>query len=124
MRTEDFSDGLDGYCCTSTLDGEEFILSQQFTGGTEVVGMSVRKIAHELREIPTISMRYGMLQMGIETEMKGMRLTGKGRSCSAIVKHEYGVSKNLSKKKTLLAFQLLLQLGQMLYKEQKESEEE
>ena len=94
MNIEDFSDGFGGYCATSELDGKEFILSHCFKDGTHGVGVAVRKIVHEKMTIPTIGYRYLMLQKGIEIEQKGMRLTGKAPACSAIVKNEYGITKN------------------------------
>lgn len=118
MNIEDFSDGFGGYCATSELDGKEFILSHCFKDGTHGVGVAVRKIVHEKMTIPTIGYRYLMLQKGIEIEQKGMRLTGKAPACSAIVKNEYGITKGLSKKKTGLAFEMLLGLASMMYFEE------
>ena len=117
MHTEDFSDGEDGYCVTSDLDGKEFILSQCFKDGTFGVGQAVRQIVNEMLSIPTIGVRYMMLQRGIKVEQMGMRLTGKAPAASAIVKHEYGIKKGMSKKKTGHAFAILLQLAVMLKKE-------
>ncbi len=82
------------------------------------VGVAVRKIVHEKMTIPTIGYRYLMLQKGIEIEQKGMRLTGKAPACSAIVKNDYGITKGLSKKKTGLAFEMLLGLASMMYFEE------
>ena len=120
MSVEDFSDGHGGYCATGELEGREFILSHCFKDGTHGVGVAIRKIVHEKLTIPTIGLRYLMLQKGIEVEQMGMRLTSKAPAASAIVKREYGVLRGLSKKKTGLAFQMLLSLAAMMYYEVKE----
>tara|TARA_R110002110_G_scaffold10882_2_gene53348 strand:+ start:2321 stop:2686 length:366 start_codon:yes stop_codon:yes gene_type:complete len=117
MHTEDFSDGEDGYCVTSDLDGKEFILSQCFNLSTFGVGQAMRRMVEEMNAVPTIGVRYMMLQRGIEVEQMGMRLTGKTSAASAIVKREYGIKKGMSKKKTGHAFAILLQLATMLKKE-------
>jgi len=117
MRLSEFSDGYYGYCCTSELDGKEFILSQCFTEGTKGVGDAIRKMSDQIRDIPTIGFRYNMLLIGMEAEMKGMRLTAKAPPCSAIVKKDFGVRKGMSKKKTHLAFELLLNLTQLYMEE-------
>jgi hypothetical protein len=121
-RLSIFSDGHDGYCVTSELDGKEFILSQAMQDGTTGVGVAVRKIAHEIRTIPTIGIRFSMLLRGMELEQQGIRLTNKQPAASAIVKREYGVSKGMSKAKTGMAMMLLIQLAYMLI-EQEDSEE-
>jgi len=51
-----------------------------------------------------------------------MRLTSKAPACSAIVKREYGIRKGLSKRKTGIAFGLLLNLASMLHEERQEEE--
>tara|TARA_R110002110_G_scaffold242740_2_gene459125 strand:- start:870 stop:1259 length:390 start_codon:yes stop_codon:yes gene_type:complete len=124
MRTEEFSDGAGGYCVTTMDNGEEFILSQQFKEGTHGVGVAVERIVHEMNTIPTMGVRFMMLKRGIEVEQMGMRLTSKAPACSAIVKREYGVRKGLSKRKTGVAFELLLELARMLYKERQEEANE
>ncbi len=120
MRTEDFSDGEGGYCVTSDLDGEEFVLSRCFNHGPFGVGQAVRQMVQEMNAVATIGVRYMMLQRGIEVEQMGMRLTGKTKSASAIVKSQYGIRKGMSKKKTGHAFAILLQLATMLKKERDE----
>lgn len=123
MRTEEFSDGTGGYCVTTIVNGREFVLSQQMKEGTHGVARAAEKIVREMNGAPTIGVRYLMLQRGIETEMQtGMQLT-RGPSASARVKREYGIRTRLSKEKTLIAFQMLLQFAQMLYRERKEEEE-
>lgn len=117
MNIMDFSDGHTGFCCTTELDGKEFILSQCFELGTYGVGEAIRKIMKEIDEIPTIGLRHSMILRGIDIEQKGMRLTNKAPACSAIVKREYGVRKGLSKKKTGEAFQVCLSLAHMALKE-------
>lgn len=118
MNLSMFSDGHDGYCATTTHDGKEFILSQCFTDGTTGVGVAVRKIAHEIRTIPTIGIRFSMLLRGMQLEQQGIRLTNKQPPASAIVKKEYGVRKGMSKSKTGAALSLLLQLANMLIEEE------
>ena len=119
MNSEDFSDDYGGYCVTSELDGKEFILSQCFTEGTQGVGAAVRDIVEQFRTIPTIAIRFGMLQRGIAMEQKGMRMTAKAPAASAIVKREFGVRKGMSKAKTGMALTLLLTLANMVMAEQK-----
>ena len=123
MRTEEFSDGNGGFCATTMDNGEEFILSQQFKEGTHGVGVAMERLVHEMNTVPTIGMRFIMLKRGIEMEQMGMRLTSKAPACSAIVKREYGVRKGLSKRKTGIAFGLLLQLAALLHQERLEEEE-
>ena len=118
MNTHMFSDGQDGYCVTTELEGKEFVLSQAMQDGTTGVGVAVRKIVEEFRTIPTIGFRFGMLQRGITLEQQGIRLTAKQPPASAIVKREYGVRKGMSKAKTGMALSLLLTLADMLMKEQ------
>lgn len=118
----DFSDDMGGYCVTSELDGKEFILSQCFTDGTQGVGVAVRDIVHQFKTIPTIGMRFIMLQQGIEVEQMGMRLTAKAPAASAIVKREFGVRKGMSKAKTGMALTLLLTLAKMIMQEGREEE--
>lgn len=122
LNIQMFSDGHDGYCVTTELDGKEFILSQTMRDGTTGVGVAVRKIAHQIRTIPTIGIRFSMLLRGIELEQRGMRLTNKQPAASAIIKREYGVSKGMSKAKTGMALRLLVQLAYMLI-DQEDSEE-
>lgn len=117
MNIMDFSDGHTGFCCTTELDGKEFILSQCFELGTYGVGEAIRKIMKEIAEIPTIGLRHSMILRGIDIEQRGMRLTNKAPACSAIVKREYGVRKGLSKKKTGEAFHVCLSLAHMALKE-------
>ncbi len=117
MSIMDFSDGHTGFCCTTELDGKEFILSQCFELGTYGVGEAVRKIMKEIAEIPTIGLRHSMLLRGIKIEQIGMRLTNKAPACSAIIKKEYGVRKGMSKKKTGQAFHVCLSLAHMALKE-------
>ena len=113
MKLSDFSDGYYGYCCTSELDGKEFILSQCFIEGTKGVGDAIRKMSDQIRDIPTIRFRYSMLLTGMELEMKGIRLTAKAPASSAIVKKDFGIRKGMSKKKTHLAFELLINLTKL-----------
>tara|TARA_Y100000004_G_scaffold37965_1_gene40720 strand:- start:770 stop:1156 length:387 start_codon:yes stop_codon:yes gene_type:complete len=116
-------EGNDGYCATTHDDeGKEVILSQCFKEGTTGVGKAMREIVEQLNTIPTISMRYMMLQHGIRAEMRGMRLTSKAPAASAIIKNEFGLRKGLSKKKTGVAFSMLLSLAQMLLEEQRGEE--
>ena len=118
MNLHIFSDGHDGYCVTTTHDGKEFVLSQAMQDGTTGVGVAVRKIAHEIRTIPTIGIRFSMLLRGITLEQQGIRLTAKQPPASVIVKREYGVRKGMSKSKTGAALSLLLQLANMLIVEE------
>ena len=113
-------DGNDGYCATADDDeGKEVILSQCFKEGTTGVGKAMHKVVDQLNTIPTIAVRYTMLQHGIRAEMNGMRLTAKAPAASAIIKKEFGLRKGLSKKKTGVAFSMLLGLAQMLREEQR-----
>ena len=122
MNSSDFSDGYDGYCCTSEVDGREFILSQCFIEGTHGVGEAVRSIIHQFKTIPTIGFRFSMLQRGIEMEQRGMRLTSKTPAASAIVKREFGIRKGMSKVKTAAALGFLLTLASMVMEEEREEE--
>ena len=119
MNSEDFSDDYGGYCVTSELDGKEFILSQCFTEGTQGVGAAVRDIVTQMNTIPTVGIRFMMLQRGIAMEQKGIRMTAKAPAASAIVKREFGVRKGMSKAKTGMALTLLLTLANMVMAEQK-----
>lgn len=107
---EDFGDGYGGYCCTTDLDGKEFILSQCFTDGTQGVGDAIRNLRHQMQTIPTIQFRWMTLRMGCEAELKGMRLTAKTPPATVIIKKELGVRIGMSKLKTLEAFNCLLGL--------------
>ena len=123
MNSADFSDGHDGYCVTSELDGKEFILSQCFNDGTTGVGVAVRKIVKQVKTIPTIGIRFSMLQKSIELEQKGIRMTAKAPPASAIVKKEFGVRKGMSKAKTGMSLSLLLTLANMVMKEEHDNGE-
>ena len=110
----DYSDGNGGYCATVLDDdGKEVILSQCMVDGTAGVADAIDRMIKECKEIPTIQFRWNTLQIGIETEMRGMKLTNKAPACSAIVKREYGVRKHLSKAHTGIVFSMLLQFAQM-----------
>ena len=113
MDIMDFSDGKTGFCCTTDLDGKEFILSQCFDLGTYGVGEAIRRFMKEVKEIPTIGLRHQMLLRGCALEQNGMRLTNKAPACSAIIKNEYGVRKGMSKKKTGEAFHVCLSLAHL-----------
>ena len=115
MRLSDFSDGYYGYCATIDDEetGKEVILSQCFKEGTKGVGDAMRKMVDQMNDIPTIMIRWSMLLQGIELEQKGIRLTNKTSDSSAIVKKEFGL-RNVSKRKTHIAFSTLIQLALML----------
>jgi len=116
-------DGNDGYCATANDDeGKEVVLSQCFKEGTIGVGKAMREIVSQMNTIPTIGIRYMMLQQGIRAEMNGMRLTNKAPAASALIKKEFGLRKGLSKKKTGVAFSILLSLANMLLEEQRGEE--
>lgn len=117
MMLEDFTDGEDGYCATGDIDGKEFILSEAFTEGSHGVGKAVRKIVHQFETIPTIGIRFHMLQAGIEAEQNGMRLTAKAPPATVLVKREFGVKRGMSKKKTGVALSMLLTFANMMMKE-------
>ena len=111
-------EGNDGYCATTHDDeGKEVILSQCFKEGTTGVGKAMREIVDQLNTIPTIG-----IQHGVRAEMNGLRLTSKAPAASAIIKNEFGLRKGLSKKKTGVAFSMLLTLAQMLLEEQRGEE--
>ena len=79
----------------------------------------MRDIVTQMNTIPTIGIRFMMLQRGIAMEQKGMRMTAKAPAASAIVKREFGVRKGMSKAKTGMALTLLLTLANMVMAEQK-----
>lgn len=115
MMLTDFSDGHYGYCASMIDDttGKEVVLSQCFKEGTKGVGDAMRTMVDQMNTIPTISFRWSMLMTGIKMEQKGMKLTGKTSDSSAIVKREFGM-RNVSKRKTELAFGMLISLACML----------
>ena len=58
---------------------------EQSAGGTMITGESI--------------MHYRLLTLiqGLKAEIRGMRLTSKGRTCYAIIKSEYGFKGNKEK---------------------------
>jgi len=107
----DYGDDDGGYCSTMLDDGgKEVILSQCMVGGTQGVAKTIQHMYQQSLTIPTITYRWGMMERGIQMEMRGMRLTAKAPPCSAIVKNEYGVRKGMSKAKTLLCWRMLMGL--------------
>lgn len=39
----------------------------------------------------TLAFRYRMIKMGLEAELKGMRLTSRAPACFTIIKNEFGI---------------------------------
>ena len=105
-----------GFCATGyTEDGEEVILSHCFKDGVEGVSRALRKMVNQLNEIPTIAFRWLTLGSGMSLEiMTGTQLT-RGPSATARVKTEFGITKNLSKKKTRTAWEMLTDLAYRLH---------
>jgi hypothetical protein len=104
-------------------DGKEVVLSQCMVDGTQGVTKAINNMYEQATTIPTIQIRWGMIERGIQMEMRrGIRLTAKAPAASAIVKREYGVRKGMSKAKTLLCWRMLLNLTGMMIKERGEEE--
>ena len=117
-----YSDDMGGWWATITEvpfsvlddDGKEVVLSQCMVGGTQGVAKTIQHMYEQVNTIPTIQIRWGMIERGIQMEMKGLRMTAKAPSCSSIVKREYGVRKGMSKAKTLLCWRMLMGLTGMM----------
>ena len=90
--------------------------------GTQGVTKAINNMYEQATTIPTIQIRWGMIERGIQMEMRGIRMTAKAPPCSSIVKQEYGVRKGMSKAKTLLCWRMLLGLTGMMIKERGEEE--
>ena len=67
---------------------------EQSAGGVMITGESI--------------MHYRLLTLiqGLKSEIKGMRLTSKGRTCYSIIKSEYGLKGN--KEKVLVQIQEIM----------------
>ena len=83
---------------------------QHFNDGPKGLFDAVLRLIHDMENIPTIAYRWMMISQGISVEQRGMRLTSKAPACSAIVKREHGVKRNLSKKKTGVVWQALMMI--------------
>ena len=97
----------------NTWENGSYDISSCMTDGSKSVAMAVHKIVEQMQTIPTINLRFMMIQRGIEIEQRGIRMTNKAPACSAIVKREFYVKKGLSKKKTGEVFSVLLTLANM-----------
>ena len=117
----DYSDGHGGYCANVLDDkGKEVILSRCMIDGSAGVTVAIDRLVKESKEVPTIGLRWMMIQQGIKAERMGIRLTNKAPAASAIVKREYGVLKHLTKAHTGIVFDMLLQFAQMKMREGEE----
>jgi len=86
-------------------------VSSAMVEGAVGLAKSVKKMVEQFQTIPTIGVRYIFLQRGIEIEQRGMRLTNKAPSASAIVKKDFGVKRGISKRKTGEIFAVMLTLA-------------
>ena len=75
---------------------------EQSAGGTMITGESI--------------MHYRLLTLiqGLKAEIRGMRLTSKGRTCYSIIKSEYGLKGN--KEKVLVQIQEIMDTIKEEYK--------
>lgn len=75
---------------------------EQSAGGVMITGESI--------------MHYRLLTLiqGLKSEIKGMRLTSKGRTCYSIIKSEYGLKGN--REKVLVQIQEIMDMIKEEYK--------
>jgi len=75
---------------------------EQFAGGVSITGESI--------------MHYRLLTLiqGLKSEIRGMRLTSKGRTCYSIIKSEYGLKG--SREKVLVQIQEIMDMIKEEYK--------
>ena len=103
-----------GLCASSEIDGEEFILSQNFEGGVYEVKEVVDTIVRECQEIPTIGYRFMVIQKTLEMDMKMGTTHEQTRTC---LERDYGISSYLTAAEADMAFSLCISLAQMTLRE-------
>ena len=119
MRISDFvnEDGY-GLCCSTPFEDGELVLSQCFDNGTHGVRQAVDMVLEAASEGPVVASRYGMIQTMCAAEAdSGMLVTGKGGGAIASIKREWGMRRNLARKKVPLAMSLVLSLASLQARE-------
>lgn len=116
LKISDFS-APDGYglCASTTLNGQELVLSQCFNDGTTGVREAVDKVVNAVSQGGPVAMRYNMILTMVESEARtpGMLVTGKGNGAIATMKREWGIRRNLARNKVPVIMDLVMQLARL-----------
>jgi hypothetical protein len=122
VTIQDFAsaDGL-GLCCTCDFEGSELVLSQCFVTGVKGVRDAVDHVISANEQGGTIPYRYGLIHTMVKSEARtpGMLVSGKGNGAIATIKREWGIRRNLARKKVPVIMDLVLSLAQLQIAENK-----